>query len=70
MTFTFLKPVKANQALRLLLANVANYRAGRISVGAFELRARRLWKATDRMGFAPQVSAAYLAKMEGTKGTK
>lgn len=56
---TFMKPVKAQQALRLLLANVTRYRQGRCSYASFFYRANELWTIVQKSAFEKQVENAY-----------
>jgi hypothetical protein len=58
-----LKPLKAQQLLRLMLENVRRFRAGQMTYGHFFLRAQNFWRYALRMGFEPAVDAAYLTAL-------
>lgn len=60
----FLRPLKAQKALRLILENVARYRSGKASYASFFYRANRLWTIVQRSSFHNTVDRAYLELME------
>lgn len=63
MTFTFLKPVKAQKAFRLINENVRRYRAGQLSYPTFYYRACKLWMYVQHAGFDAVVTPAYMKAM-------
>lgn len=56
---TFLKPVKANKMLRLMVENVRRYRAGETSHPIYYARAAKLWKMGMRAGWDKMLEAPY-----------